>query len=95
MNRARQIWSESGFPSSLRRGGRDINKTLEVAGGVVVHTETFIPIHHPVCAASDASRHLIHGAATPPQRGGERRPLQTTPATLCRQEIHKNLGEEI
>src|SRR6267142_655022 len=26
---------------------------------------------HPVCAASEASRHPFHGAATPPFQGGE------------------------
>jgi hypothetical protein len=75
------------FPSSSRRGGRDINKlsrsVLSGADGVVTH---FLQIgHHPVCAAKDAPRLFLNRAATPPRRGGEKlvlNELQTTPADI-------------
>src|SRR5215831_14893024 len=66
------------FPSSSRRGVRDLNKILRSilygADGVVIQFQQNFVVddHHPVCAAKDATRHLIGRAATPPRRGGEK-----------------------
>jgi len=38
-------------------------------------------LNRPVCAAKEASRHLLDGAATPPCEGGEYR-AQCVPNTL-------------
>jgi hypothetical protein len=46
--------------------------TFDGADGVVFKIENMLVFdHHPVCAASVASRHFHDGAATPPRRGGE------------------------
>src|SRR5881397_517291 len=37
---------------------------------VAKHSATFGDIDHPVCAAAEASRHFVNGAATPPHEEG-------------------------
>src|SRR6266446_1962779 len=68
------------FPSSERRGSCAIKKMLRSllikaqTGWSVpdnVTTSTFTIMTHPVCAASEASRLFLTGAATPPVPGGE------------------------
>src|SRR5881409_2710770 len=64
------------FPSSQRRGGRDLNK---ISRSLLISERTgwsdrrnhLGRTDHPVCAASVASQHLLDGASTPPLRGGE------------------------
>src|SRR5215813_7246623 len=74
--------NQATFPSSARRGGRDINKMLRSllcwSGRGGQFGETLRRCDHPVCAASVASHHFLSGAATPPLRGGEYS-SQTTP----------------
>src|SRR5215471_10172289 len=88
--RVRTNWlGQAIFPSSVRRGGRDIKKngakppylertgwslTRHVAG---MHSETCVVSDHPVCAVSVASQHLLTGATTPPHGGGEYRRIRT------------------
>jgi hypothetical protein len=36
----------------------------------VAHTERAVVSDHPICAASEASRHFLNGAATPPHEEG-------------------------
>jgi hypothetical protein len=70
------------FPSSPRRGGRDINKIsrslLYGADGMVIqfHRISLRLNTTPSARAKDASRHFLDRAATPPRRGGENSPLQ-------------------
>src|SRR6266404_8680156 len=42
-----------------------------------VRTSTFTIMDHPVCAASEASRLFLTGAATPPVPGGEHPVIHT------------------
>jgi hypothetical protein len=72
----------------VRRGGRDIQEKvakpplLERTGWslwrhvLATHSATFCEFDHPVCAASEASRLFLTGAATPPHEEG-------TPPTSC------------
>src|SRR5215813_9909586 len=68
------------FPSSLRRGGRDLNKIsrslLYGADGVVVkfHRILWRLNTTPSAHAKDASRLFLGRAASPPRRGGENSP---------------------
>src|SRR5262245_28349196 len=66
------------YPSSSRRGGRDIKKcraaSLYGADGVVIKFQNRIGlclITTPSARAKDAMRLLIDRAATPPRRGAE------------------------
>ena len=62
------------IPLLVRRGGRDIKKmprslpVLERTGWSL--TEIVSVSDHPVCAASEASRLFLTGAATPPHEEG-------------------------
>jgi len=78
-------WQDRVFPSSERRGGCAIKKMLRSllikaqTGWSVpdnVTTSTCTVNDHPVCAASEASRLFLTGAATPPVPGGEHPVLQ-------------------
>src|SRR6266516_2905196 len=60
---------EAGAPGAKREPGRAKPQLM------VSSAETFRRSDHPVCAASEASRHFLDGAATPPLRGGECPPL--------------------
>src|SRR5215831_17516207 len=66
------------FPSSARRGGRDINKIsrslLFGADGVVIKFHRILLSLNttPSARAKDASRLFLDRAATPPRRGGEK-----------------------
>src|SRR5437867_12616037 len=70
------------FPSSQRRGGRDLNK---ISRSLLISERTgwsdrrnhLGRTDHPVCAASVASQHLLDGASTAPLRGGEWPPTNT------------------
>ena len=73
------------FPSWNRRGGCAIKKMLRSllmkaqTGWSVpdnVSTSNIYHNDHPVCAASEASRLFLTGAATPPVPGGEHPVLQ-------------------
>src|SRR5215475_3908831 len=74
------IFGASFFPSSSRRGVRDLNKMLRSflcgADGVVISPPSLFWnfITTPSARAKDAARHLIDRAATPPRRGGEKSP---------------------
>src|SRR5215472_5346898 len=65
------------FPSSPRRGGRDLNKIsrslLSGADGVVMKFRRILLRLNttPSARAKDASRLFLDCAATPPRRGGE------------------------
>src|SRR5215471_13105570 len=65
------------FPSSPRRGGRDLNKIsrsiLCGADGVVIQFHRILLRLNttPSARAKDASRRFLERAATPPRRGGE------------------------
>src|SRR5215831_8716194 len=68
------------FPSSPRRGGRDLNKIsrslLYEADGVVIKFHRILLRLNttPSARANDASRRFLDRAATPPRRGGENLP---------------------
>ena len=68
------------FPSSPRRGGRDLNKIsrslLFGADGVVIKFHRILLRLNttPSARAKDASRLFLDRAATPPRRGGENGP---------------------
>jgi hypothetical protein len=82
---------EGGIPLLVRRGRRDIKKKVakppltERTGWLLTEnlseceSETLIVSDHPVCAASEASRHFIDGAATPPLEEGIAALLNTLP----------------
>jgi len=81
-----RIQSESRKGSSPlleRRGGRDIKKNvakpplLERTGWSL--TETVSTSDHPVCAAAEASRYFLRGAATPPHEEGTAAPNPAAP----------------
>src|SRR5215471_14134843 len=69
------------FPSSPRRGGRDVNKIsrslLFGADGVVIKFRRILLRLNttPSARAKDASRRFLD-RATPPRRGGENSPLR-------------------
>src|SRR5215470_12613565 len=69
------------FPSSPRRGGRDLNKIsrsfLCGADGVVIKFHRILLSLNttPAARAKDASRPYLDRAATPPRGGGENSPL--------------------
>src|SRR5690348_797217 len=68
------------FPSSARRGGRDLNKIsrslLYGADGVVIKFDRILLRLNttPSARAKDASRRFLDRADTPPRRGGENSP---------------------
>jgi len=73
-DRSRLAISISGeIPLLVRRGGRDIKKmtrSLLIGADGVVTQETTSTSDHPVCAAAEASRFFLSGAATPPHEEG-------------------------
>src|SRR5262249_4038865 len=78
------------FPSSPRRGGRDINKIsrslLYGGDGVVIKFHGILLSLNttPSARAKDASRRFLDRAATPPRRGGETSPLDNLSNTPFR-----------
>src|SRR5215471_12556222 len=79
--------SQATFPSSPRRGGRDINKIsrsfLYGADGVVIQFHRILLRLNttPSARAKDDSRLFHDRAATPPRRGGENSPHHPVWAT--------------
>src|SRR5262245_3927350 len=71
------------YPSSLRRGGRDINKTLRSLpiwsgrGGDQIPQSLLGLNTTPSARAKDAPRLFLDRAATPPRRGGGNSPPTT------------------
>src|SRR5262245_9971267 len=51
--------------------------------------------NHPVCAAKEATRHFINGAATPPVKGGEWARLGTSPIPLLSKEGWPHSGRVV
>src|SRR5690349_9801360 len=70
------------FPSSPRRGGRDLNKTsrslLDGAAGVVIKFHRILLKLNttPSARLRMLARLFLDRAATPPLRGGENSPLR-------------------